>query len=430
MLAPSAPSAPAAAVPVRDATQPSSLGRVLCFRFALLYLALYTFPFPFDYIWGLDRLAAWLVEGQHHVTHALGIHLFGLPDQLPRVGGCGDRAEHFVTVPLEAATALAAAVLWSIFDRRRNHARLAYWASACLRYYLAHTMLEYGVIKLFKSQFPLPRPSQLATPLGELTPMNLLWAFMGISTAYCTFIGLCEAVGGLLLFFRRTALLGALLSFGVLTNVFLLNVFYGVCVKLFSAHLLLMTSLLLAPHARHLIDALILNRGLPARDLGRPSYGPTATRAFTIIKLVVVPAILALSLDYSYGAWHLYGDAAPQPPFYGVWDVELFAPNGQPAPAAPNAWRWLAIESGPYATVRSESGATRAIGLRVDTQAHVVHIRLDPNDPAAVSAPFTTPEPDTLELELPLDGALTRIRLEQRRFPLLSPRFRWTSDLP
>ena len=401
------------------------------FRFALLYVAIYIFPFPLYDIPGLDRPTAWLSEWHGRFVHAVGVRFFQLPGELPSVGGCGDRADHFVAVPVEATLALAGALFWSLLDRRRlDHRRLAYWATAGLRYYLAHTLLQYGVIKLFKSQFQVPRPTQLLTPLGDLTPMNVLWAFMGISTAYCFFIGLAEALGAALLLFRRTALAGALVSAAVLGNVFLLNVFYGVCVKLLSGHLLLFTALLVAPHARRLVDVFLLGRAVPALDSARPAYGAVAVRAFVIIKLVVVCALVSTVVEYGYDAWHRYGDAALEPPFHGVWDVEAFSRDGVPV-VSDATWRWLAVEEDPYATIKPRTGPGRAIAFRADTAAHVIRLRLDPNDPKTISVGYTTPEPGVLEMDVPLDDGLTHVRLKRRaHFRLLDSRFRWTSDLP
>lgn len=422
---------PNAPVAVLATTTRWGIAHKIAFRFALLYVAIYIFPFPLYDIPGLARPTAWVSGWQGRFVHAVGMRVFQLPSELPSVGGCGDRADHFVAVPVEAALALAGTLLWSLLDRRRpHHRRLAYWASVGLRYYLAHTLLRYGVIKLFKSQFQVPRPTQLLTPLGDLTPMNVLWAFMGISTAYCFFIGLAEALGALLLLFRRTALAGALLSAAVLGNVFLLNVFYGVCVKLLSGHLLLFTALLLAPHARRLVDVVLLGRAVPALDSTRPAYGEVAVRAFTIIKLVVVSAIVSTVVKYGYDAWHDYGDAAPRPAFYGVWDVEAFTRGGAPV-ASDDSWRWLAVEDDPYATIKPRTGPGRAIAFRADTAARVIRLRLDPNETTTIAVPFTTPEPGVLELDVPLEAGPTHVRLKRReRFRLLQSGFRWTSDLP
>lgn len=56
--------------------------------------------------------------------------------------------------------------------------------------------------------------------------MGLLWNFIGASAAYTIFTGVAEVLGGLLLVARRTALLGALVCIGVMSNVVLLNFSY------------------------------------------------------------------------------------------------------------------------------------------------------------------------------------------------------------
>ena len=48
-------------------------------------------------------------------------------------------------------------------------------------------------------------------------------AFIGASASYSLFAGLSEFAGGVLLLFRRTALLGAMVSSSVLLNVVVLN---------------------------------------------------------------------------------------------------------------------------------------------------------------------------------------------------------------
>ena len=68
--------------------------------------------------------------------------------------------------------------------------------------------------------------------------MGLLWTFMGASAPYQMLAGLAEVTCGMLLFWRRSRLLGALLAIGVMGNVVALNYCYDVPVKLFSTELL------------------------------------------------------------------------------------------------------------------------------------------------------------------------------------------------
>ena len=56
------------------------------------------------------------------------------------------------------------------------------------------TMFGYGFAKLCLSQFAPPSPARLDQPIGESTPMGILWTFMGASPAYCIFTGAVEVL--------------------------------------------------------------------------------------------------------------------------------------------------------------------------------------------------------------------------------------------
>jgi hypothetical protein len=405
------------------------------FRFGLLYFFLHFFPFPLPRFESLSWLTNPFYELTGAIVRAVGVRLLSLPAQRAAVGGNGDRADDYLGIAIELTLALAGAAVWSGLDCRRPHYRsLAYWATVGLRYTLAFTMLGYGIIKVLKSQFPFPGPMHLTTPLGELSPMRVLWLMMGISPPYCAFIGSCELLGASLLFFRRTLLAGALLTFGVLLNVFLMNVFFGVYVKLISAHLLLMAFLLILPDARRLLGA-VLGRAAPAREWLRPSLSPRRARALDAIKLMIVSGLLLHTVAYGRDAWHSYGDAAPKPPLYGIWDVERFTRKGELVPAdgqEPQRWTWLAVDSDNRASLQLAQGKARSVKVATNPASGHLGLRIDPASSATIVFRYSEPEPAVLELTGELDGALTLIRLKQRpleQYPLLQHRFRWTSDL-
>ncbi len=127
--------------------------------------------------------------------------------------------------------ALSATVIWSALARRTEYERFAGWCRIALRYYLGVIMLVYGGAKVIPSQFPPIAVEQISEPLGNLSPQALLWAYMGYSRIYTIFTGVGEALGALLLFFRRTTTLGAAILVAVLSNVVLINFAYDVPVK-------------------------------------------------------------------------------------------------------------------------------------------------------------------------------------------------------
>ena len=99
---------------------------------------------------------------------------------------------------------------------------------------LALTFFDYGWIKVLEMQFGQPY-FLLDTPAGSVTNFPLLVLFFGHSSAYQIFIGLSEVICGILLWFRRTMLPGALLSLVIMGNIVAMNFAFDISVKLHSS---------------------------------------------------------------------------------------------------------------------------------------------------------------------------------------------------
>src|SRR6185369_17105359 len=133
-----------------------------------------------------------------------------------------------------------------------NDERLHRHVYTYLRFYVASAMFSYGIQKVIPAQFLPLSLDRLVQTYGSSSPMGLLWTFMGASPAYEMFAGAAELLAGLLLIFRRTALLGALVTIGVMSNVVALNLAFDASIKIYASHLLLMAVFLAAPDARKL----------------------------------------------------------------------------------------------------------------------------------------------------------------------------------
>jgi len=144
------------------------------------------------------------------------------------------------------------------------------------------------------NQFPAPSSETLGTPLGEASPMRLLWTFMGASRPYTWFAGGSEVLAGLLLVWRRTSTLGAMIAAGVMTNVVLLNFCYDVPVKLFSAHLLVTALLILLPHGKDIFGFFFSNQPTNRRCLNPPFTNPKTIWLHRIGKLIAVVFCVAV----------------------------------------------------------------------------------------------------------------------------------------
>lgn len=91
-------------------------------------------------------------------------------------------------------------------------------------YVVVLAMLIYGFGKIVQFN------SAASTPLrvSEMTGMQLMWAFYGYSKPFVYTIGALEVIGGLLLFFNRTRIIGCLFVSTIMINIILQDIFYEV----------------------------------------------------------------------------------------------------------------------------------------------------------------------------------------------------------
>jgi hypothetical protein len=250
-----------------------SRGHRILFRFAFVYLVVYNLPFPLNIlpIPGLEIVLGTFGDPWANFVIWVGKHVFHATATVHRTGS-GDTLLAYVEAFCILSLSVIATIVWTVLDRKRGeYTRLDDWLRTYVRFSLAATMLSYGGYKVIQSQFPSPYPERLVQTFGEASPMGLLWTFMGASASYNVFSGLAEMIGGLLLVARRTALLGALVCIGVMSNVVMLNFSYDVPVKLYSLHLLAMAVFLTVPDIQRLFDFFVRNRPVPAAEI-RPLF--------------------------------------------------------------------------------------------------------------------------------------------------------------
>ena len=321
-----------------------SLGRRIGFRFGFLVGALIVFPFPLGLMPGTDGIASvaeapmrWLVE----VVRSL----LGAPEAYAGPNGSGDTSVAYVQMLTIAALAAVGTLVWSIWRRRDPaYPRLAAVGRVTLRYYLATYMLSYGGIKLTKGQFPDLSPSTLHARLGDLPPMRLMWAFMGYSLPYTVTAGAAEVLGGVLLFWRRTTTLGALVIIVVMTNVVLMNLCYDIPVKLLSSILLTTALVLVAPDARRLLSVAL---GQPAAAAASPRV-PTAPRWRWARRGAKVLAIVLLAYSPARDALQQRPHDDHRHELYGNWRVDTFVLAGvEHPPLTTDRERWATLSANP-----------------------------------------------------------------------------------
>ena len=93
-----------------------------------------------------------------------------------------------------------------------------------LSYLLGLCMLPYALTKLLRTQFVVMPFYQWSEPLKDISGVTLTWAFLGYSKWFTILLGVLELLPAILLLFRKTRLLGAILLLPVVLNVFLINI--------------------------------------------------------------------------------------------------------------------------------------------------------------------------------------------------------------
>ncbi|MDG4663279.1 DoxX family protein [Mycobacterium sp. 236(2023)] len=325
----------------------------IAFRFCFLYFGLFCLTFAQILFVYAGILGRWLPEDaiiwQMTVSEPLftwvGHHVFGVDAVLHLDSGSGDQTVIWVMVFVLVVAATVGTLVWTVLDRRRaEYRRLYAWFAMFLRLSLAGQMLFYGVAKVIPSQMPSPPLAALLTPFGDLTPMSVLWLQVGSSHPYEMALGAVEVIAGLLLFWNRTATLGALVSAMAMAQVFLLNMTYDVPVKVLSSHLLLISLILVAPHVGRLSNILVLQR--PSEPATQPDLFQSlrANRAATaVVALLCAWVSIGIAIE-GWSAWREYGDGRPKPELYGIWEVTEFTADGVAvAPLVTDETRWQRV---------------------------------------------------------------------------------------
>lgn len=346
--------------------EPGNSTRRLLERFALIAFGLYHIPLflnNYPSLGGGGFSDHGLAVSWGHAFTPAGMWvartLFHMTGPMPAAvaGDNGDTGEEFGRLLLAIVIGFVGAIAWTFADRKKPDGR---WVEGTLRvmlrYSIALGLASYAVAKLLPTQFPPLTPSSLENRIGDLAPMRLLWNFMQYSRPYAFFGGLMEMLAVVLLCFRRTATLGALTCLAVMSNVALLNLAYGVPVKLYSSMLVVSAAVLVLYDARRLIAMLVKNEPVAAA----PDV-PVFTDCFSApvrwtIKVVLVGSVIlssVVAVEPSYAAQKV----APSP-VEGAWVINSFALGGKSldSTANPARWRRMVVEPNSI-TVRLESDA-------------------------------------------------------------------------
>jgi hypothetical protein len=412
------------------------LGKLILCRFVFVYLVLYMIPFPLNLIPGLEPVSKYYDELWKAPVTWVGKHLFHVTVTVV-TNGSGDTTFNYVQVFCYFTIASFAAAIWSVLDRKRTSYRSLYKAlRVCVRYSLATTMITYGFFKVIKSQFPNPSLDRLIQPFGDASPMGLLWTFMGASESFNIFTGAGEVLGGLLLTTRRTTLLGALVSFGVLSHVAMLNFSYDVPVKLFSLHLLAMCLFLMAPDLGRIARLFLLNGAVEPVAL-EPLMGRRwVDRTAVVIRTILVFGFVGMCYYNADQGRKTYGDLSPRSPLYGIWTVEEFEVDGKARPPLltdKGRWRRVIFDHPKMVTIQLMTDKRQRYILDLDTGKKMMTLSKGKEPAGKTALTYEQPEPGLIALEGTLDGQKIQAKLRRTDpgdFLLINRGFHWINEFP
>ncbi|MDX1395217.1 MAG: hypothetical protein R3195_12540, partial [Gemmatimonadota bacterium] len=253
---------------------------------------------------------------------------------------------------------------------------------------------------------------------------------------YEVFSGLAEITAGYLLFWRRTALLGALVGMGVLLNVMAINYFYDVPVKLFSTHLFLYAVYIAAPDLPRLFGLFALNR--PAAAVDRPPFWRRfgwSSRAVAAVCLAFVSMITWFHVSDGISMSRTRGVFAETHALQGIYLVESFTRDSLVDRENEDADRWVrvGITMPSLTTIQRATGVATRMLMAIDTTARTVSFYdRGGQPPGTPQFEYTEPESGVLALVGTFEGKPTSVVMRKTEVDalLLGRGFHWINEYP
>jgi hypothetical protein len=426
--------------PVKEVPRVPRWSRLTCvaFRFCFVYFGLYClatpivgglilfpdFSFPsLGTLWPMRQITFWLATTLFHVTAPLVY-----------AGNSGDTTFHWVQTFWLLMLSTLAAAIWSRLERgRAHHIALHKWFRLFVRFGLAAQMFYYGLAKVIPTQFPAPSLVTLVEPVGNLSRTDLLWTFIGASTAYQIFTGCAEVLAGVLLAVPQTTMLGALICLADMIQVFALNMTYDFGLKQISFHLILMSLFLLAPDFPRLASVFLLDRAA-----GPSAHAPLfrtrrANRLALAAQLLFAVYLMGMFTRLALGYWLAEGGGGgPRSALYGIWNVEQLSIDGQLRPPLENdydrRWRRVIFDVPSRMAFERTDDSFAHYGVVIDPDGHSIALTKGNSRSWQSTFAFRRPAVERLILDGDMDGHRIHVELqlvEFDSFRLLNSGFRW-----
>ncbi|HQR05350.1 MAG TPA: hypothetical protein PLN21_00940 [Gemmatales bacterium] len=383
---------------------------------------------------------SWLYTTKNDACKWVGTNVFDVK-VIVQPTGSGDTMRNYVGCFCAGVIAAALTLAWTLIALSLQLFQVRWQLDRCLhqftrvvvRFFLIQMLFGYGFAKVFPLQFSPPSAFRLVQPLGEMSPMGLLWTFMGYSTPYQMFTGAVEVLGGLLLVTRRTTLLGALVTAGAMTQIFALNMCFDVPVKLYSLHYLVMALFLAAPDLPRLWNAIVLGRAVEAKPYP-PLFGNVWLDRFGVLfRTLLVGAWLYNQIMFGYENWaERY--SGPPAPVQGQWEVTSMLIDDKEVDKE-DVLRWKSLDFSNKSMVRFSFPKPPMMVYKTTWDADEQKLTLGKFTTPMWSAEFIyqLPQSDKLVLEGKMDGKSIKATLKPmpvKEYQLTTRGFNWIQEMP
>ena len=422
-----------------DTSTSWSKSQLIGFRFTFLFLMLFIIidnngAFPFFYY-----IIKYPTEVMHIIIPWVGKNILSLPNEITVfTNGSGDTTYDYVLLFTMATVSVFGAIVWSVLDRKRtSYSVLLYWLSVAVRFYVGLMLINYGLIKVFKIQFPSPGLYRLTQTYGESSPMGLAWTFLGFSKGYNLFMGLAE-VSAVLLLFRRTVTIGSIIAVMTTANVMAVNYFYDVPVKILSTALFVMSVFLLTRNGKPLFDFFIRNV-VSRLDTSKPiTLSKTWNRVAIGTKALIIFYVLVFGAYESYKAMKIYGDLAPKPTLHGLYKVRHFILGSDTIPASATdkrRWKQMSVEFEGFLRIDHVTDSVGRFFSKIDTAQRTLEL----NNRTDANIKFYFKYQNLTENQFQLRGAIKQDSVQivfdrfanvESEFLLTNRGFHWVNEYP
>ena len=403
----------------------------ILFRFVFVFLLLFVLIFnngAYPYLYPLISL---LNKGLHWLTPWLAKHLLHLPQPITIfTNGSGDTTYDYVTLLLVLSIAFFSSFIWSVADQKRgNYARLYYWLTVAVRYYLAFTLTTYGLVKVFQLQFPQPGYGRMLHTYGNSSPMGLAWTFYGFSRGYNLLIGLVE-LSAVTLLFRKTVAFGATIAVFTSLNIMAINYFFDVPVKIISTALVIMSLFLLYPNLLNLFHFYFKDEPVKLFVVRIAAFKRKWLRVTRVVlKVILVVYIVAgfIQTGMAYYKMNL-----PMNNLYGAYTAVTYAVAGQtllPLLTDNRQWKSLSIEKSGYGQIILMNDKRRNFSLKQHATNKMIVLSLEDSN-TTDTLYYGKPSADQLLLNGKFEGNQVEVSLKRQQFDLTSRGFHWINEYP